>query len=161
MENVTSSRWLDLMERALIVRTVATPYNKADGLMLWGDTENKALEYQVGVFGGDGMNRPNIDNRFDGMARVVVRPLDVREDALLKLHIGAGASLRLVATQVRRSTTHRISSTPGGYTFWSSELRQGRRRNVVILPSGVSRRWSGEALRALRALGRRAARSST
>lgn len=34
MENVTSSRWMDLMERALVVRTLATPYNKADGLLL-------------------------------------------------------------------------------------------------------------------------------
>ena len=91
MANVTSSRWLDTRERALVVRTLATPYTTADGLTLWGATEHNHFEYQIGGFGGDGMNRPNVDDRFDGMARVVVRPLASREDALKRLHIGGGA----------------------------------------------------------------------
>jgi len=119
MENVTSSRWLDLMERALIVRTVATPYNKAEGLLVWGETENKSFEYQAGVFGGDGMNRPNIDNAFDGMARLLVRPLASRSDALNRLHIGASARYGWRNYNFVRYDAPSLA-TPGGYTFWSS-----------------------------------------
>ncbi|MEY4581881.1 MAG: hypothetical protein RL701_6584 [Pseudomonadota bacterium] len=119
MENVTSSRWLDMMERALVVRTVATPYNKADGLMVWGDTESKAFEYQIGVFGGDGQNRPNIDDAFDGMARLVVRPLASRSDASNRLQIGVSGRYGWRDKNFIRYDAPNLS-TPGGYTFWSS-----------------------------------------
>lgn len=76
MDNVTSSRWLDFMERSLLVRTVAAPYNKDLGLTFWGATKEGVapLEFQAGVYGGDGMNRPNVDSSFDAMGRVVLRP---------------------------------------------------------------------------------------
>ena len=142
MENVTSSRWLDLMERSLIVRTLATPYNKADGLTVWGETRgNKSFEYQVGVFGGDGMNRPNIDNRFDGMGRVVVRPL-ASDGALERFHIGAGAPLRSRDDSAVHYDAPTLS-TPGGYAFWSPVYTDRRTR-----PRSTScRRASGRGVR--------------
>src|ERR1700712_850357 len=73
MENTTSSRWLDMMERSLTIRTLATPFNKAEGLTAWGETHNKSFEYAIGAFGGDGQNRPNVDDRFDGTIRLVAR----------------------------------------------------------------------------------------
>lgn len=136
MENVTSSRWLDLMERALIVRTVATPYNKDLGVMFWGATRKGAapLEYQVGVFGGDGMNRPNVDDRFDLMARIVFRPAASAGDATQRFHIGVSGR---VGTRNPDYVAYDAPalSTPGGYSFWSPTYSEGTDR-VHIMPSG-------------------------
>lgn len=87
MENMTSSRFMDFMERSLTVRTVGAPYNLDLGIMAWGSS--RSLDWYAGVFGGDGANRPSVDNRVDGMARVVFRPLANREDALGHAHVGA------------------------------------------------------------------------
>jgi phosphate-selective porin len=133
MENVTSSRWTDLMERSLTVRYIATPYNKADGLMVWGETKNKAFEYQLGAFGGDGQNRANVDDRFDGTVRALVRPFFKRDGALKRAHFGG--SMR----QGRRDS-HFVRydapslSTNGGYTFWSSTYTNGT-TDTRIVPS--------------------------
>jgi len=142
MENVTSSRWLDMMERALTVRTVAAPYNKTDGLMWWGNTESKSFEYQLGVFGGDGMNRPNIDNRFDGMGRAVVRPLTSREDALARFHVGASARYGSRDPKFVRYSAPSLS-TPGGYSFWSSTYGKGD-QETWIMPSARQYAVAGE-----------------
>ncbi len=48
------------MERSLTVRTLATPYNKSEGVTVWGEADKGMFEYQVGIGGGDGMNRPNV-----------------------------------------------------------------------------------------------------
>lgn len=131
MENVTSSRWMDLMERALVVRTVATPYNKADGLMAWGETSSKTIEYQLGVFGGDGMNRPNIDNRFDGMGRFLVRPLIGDDGQGNRLHIGVGARYGSRDRDFVRYDAPSLS-TPGGYTFWSPKYGSGAEETHIM-----------------------------
>ncbi|HRI65198.1 MAG TPA: porin [Polyangium sp.] len=137
MENTTSSRWMDFMERALTVRTIAAPYNKDLGFLLWGATREGAapFEYQVGVFGGDGMNRPNVDLRIDGMARVVIRPLAGRKGALERMHIGAsgrygsrdGSAVNYDAPTL---------STPGGYAFWSPVYTLADKTEVHIIPTG-------------------------
>ncbi len=134
MENVTSSRWMDLMERALVVRTVAAPHNKAEGLMVWGESPHKTIEYQGGVFGGDGMNRPNIDNRFDGMGRVLVRPL-IGDGHGNRLHVGLGARYGSRDRDFLRYDAPALS-TPGGYTFWSPKYGTGA-EEVRIMPDAA------------------------
>jgi phosphate-selective porin len=143
MENVTSSRWLDLMERALSIRTLATPYNKADGLTVWGETEHKEFEYQVGVFGGDGMNRQSIDNRVDGMARLIVRPLAKREDALKRFHIGIGARHGYRDPKFVMYDAPGLS-TPGGYTFWSPNYTDASGAKIHVIAAGRQTAASGE-----------------
>jgi phosphate-selective porin len=142
MENVTSSRWMDLMERSLIIRTAAIPANKADGLMVWADTENHMLEVQAGVFGADGQNRPNIDGDFDGMGRLVFRPLATREDALNRLHVGVSGRFGWRDHQFVRYDAPGMS-TPGGYGFWSSSY--GMAPNVRhIVPSSAQGAFAAE-----------------
>ncbi|HEX5661380.1 MAG TPA: porin [Polyangiales bacterium] len=120
MENVTSSRWTDLMERSLTVRSIATPYNKSDGLMVWGETPNKAFEYQLGVFGGDGQNRPNEDDRFDGTVRAIVRPFFNSSNAALKrAHFGGSMRDGRRDTHFVRYDAPNLN-THGGYTYFSS-----------------------------------------
>jgi hypothetical protein len=55
--------------------------------MAWGSSP--AFDWFAGVFGGEGQNRPSVDNRVDGMGRVVLRPLSSRPDALGHAHVGA------------------------------------------------------------------------
>ncbi len=146
MENVTSSRWLDFMERALSVRTLAAPYNKDLGVSFWGATSDGVapFEYQVGLFGGDGMNRPNVDDRLDGMARLLVHPLASRTgESIHRLHVGVsgrGGS---------RNDAHVLYdapalSTPGGYAFWSPTYTTVDRRVVHVIPSGDQLAIAGE-----------------
>jgi phosphate-selective porin len=131
MENVTSSRWLDAMERSLTVRTLGAPYNKDLGVMLWGNAPSGLFDYQLGVFGGDGMNRPSVDNRVDVMGRALVRPLASREDALGKLHLGG--SFRYG----RRDPDYVFydapaMTTPGGYAYWTPVYGKGATETHVV-----------------------------
>jgi phosphate-selective porin len=138
MENVTSSRWLDFMERALSIRTVATPYNKDLGVTYWGQLGEgvSPLEYQVGVFGGDGMNRPNVDNRVDGMARVVFRPLArATKDAIHRLHIGVSGRGGSRDDDYVMYDAPSLS-TPGGYAFWSPTYTTADKTEIHVIPAG-------------------------
>lgn len=146
MENVTSSRWLDFMERALVVRTLAAPYNKDFGVTLWGATKDGAapLEVQAGIYGGDGMNRPNVDNRFDTMARVVVRPLaSSQKGALQRLHVGTSG--RYGSREPGNVNFDAPTlSTPGGYAFWSPVYTTADKTEVHIIPAGDQAVIAGE-----------------
>jgi phosphate-selective porin len=139
MENVTSSRWLDFMERALSVRTIGAPYNKDLGITFWGATgEGVApLEYQIGLFGGDGMNRPNEDYRADLMGRFVVRPFASGDskDVLSRSHIGMSgrAGSRDDAYVMYDAAT---LSTPGGYAFLPPTYTADDKTEVHVIPSG-------------------------
>ncbi len=142
MENVTSSRWLDFMERSLSVRTMATPYNKDIGFLGWGETEKGHVEYQLGVLGGDGMNRPSVDNRVDAEGRVIVRPLASQSDATSKFHFGG--SFRYGS----RDPNHVFydaptMSTPGGYAYWSPSYKSGT-QEIHIIPSRSQFALAGE-----------------
>jgi phosphate-selective porin len=131
MENTTSSRWLDMQERSLSVRTLATPYNKAEGLTMWGETQQKHFEYALGVFGGDGQNRPNVDDRFDGTIRVLTRPFASRSDAFKRAHIGVGSRQGRRDSHFVRYDAPGLS-TPGSYTFWSSTYGSGANATSII-----------------------------
>ncbi|MDB4974011.1 MAG: hypothetical protein JWN48_2352 [Myxococcaceae bacterium] len=131
MENVTSSRWLDMMERSLTVRTLATPFNKAEGVTIWGETTNKMFEGTVGIFGGDGQNRPNVDDRFDGTLRLIARPFANSSHAIKRAHIGLDGRWGRRDTHSVRYDTPSLA-TPGGYAFWSSAYGAGAQDTRII-----------------------------
>lgn len=134
MENVTSSRWLDFMERALSVRTLGAPTNKDIGLTAWAQTPSGRLEGQLGVFGGDGMNRYSVDNRVDLTARAVVRPLAGTDAGALR-HLHLGASTRYGSRDPRFVRYDAPSiTTPGGYALWSSS-HGGGADDTRVIPS--------------------------
>lgn len=146
MENVTSSRWLDFMERALSVRALGAPYNKDLGVTFWGASGDGVapLEYQVGLFGGDGMNRPNVDNRVDAMARVLLRPFaSSTKDAIHRLHAGVSARAGSRDDAYVNYDAPAIS-TPGGYAFWSPSYTADDKSEVHVIPSGNQIAGAGE-----------------
>src|SRR6185369_8178173 len=73
LENRTSDKFFDFMERSIAVRAFGIPSNKEMGAMahgfvpleLSGKSElSKFWYYSFGVFNGDGQNFRNADNKF-------------------------------------------------------------------------------------------------
>lgn len=75
LENRTSDKYFDFMERSLAVRALGVPTNKELGLMVWGLAPRRFLYYSAGVFNGDGQSVKNLDSRFDFMGRAYFAPL--------------------------------------------------------------------------------------
>jgi hypothetical protein len=74
LENRTSDKYFDYMERSITVRAFGIPSNKETGAMVHGMLPSKAAYYSVGVFNGDGQNFRNTDSFFDFMGRAYVAP---------------------------------------------------------------------------------------
>jgi hypothetical protein len=123
------------LERSLPVRTVGAPNTRDIGAMAWGETKNRVFYYSVGVFDGDGPNRPNEDNRSDVVGRAVVRPLAASRGPLQALQIG-------LSGKAGSRDPHRVGydapalTTQGGYAFWKPTYRDATNRLVHIIPSG-------------------------
>ena len=138
MENVTSDKWLNFMERSLTVRAAGAPYNKDLGLMIRGEAPSGSVNYAFALVGGDGQNRPSVDNRGDFMGRILVRPFSKSKGSIVeRAHIGvSGRWGRRDPTYVRYDAP--VLSTPGGYNFWSPTYGVGAAETHVV-PSGVQR----------------------
>ena len=144
MENVTSDRWRSFMERSLTVRTVGAPYNKDLGVMVRGETPQGHLSYALAFVGGDGQNRPSVDNRGDGAGRIMFRPFaSLERSPLRRLHVGVSGRIgRRDPTYVRYDAP--ALATPGGYVFWSPTYGSATAETHVI-PSAMQRAGALEA----------------
>jgi phosphate-selective porin len=143
MENRTSEKWgTPFMERSLTVRDVAVPTQKQIGLMLWGEAF-KVLSYSIGVFDGEGQNRPNVDSKGDVFARVYVTPLVSRTDALKNLEFGA--SVR-EGSRDHNYVNYDVPAltTQGQYAFWNPTYT-GSAGLTHIIYSGSQRGVAAEA----------------
>ncbi|MDB4946083.1 MAG: hypothetical protein JWP97_5617 [Labilithrix sp.] len=137
MENRTSDKFLPFMERSLAVRAVGVPTNKELGLMAWGETARRQAYYALGVFNGDGQNRPNVDSRFDVIGRVFVHPLaiaPVRDNTLQDAQIGISARY---GSRDRKwvDYDYPAMTTQGSYAFWSPVYTSSKGATHV-LPAG-------------------------
>jgi phosphate-selective porin len=74
LENRTSDKYFDFMERSLTVRAFGIPQNKETGGMLHGWDEQKHFFYSIGLFNGDGQNFKNVDEHFDWIGRAWLAP---------------------------------------------------------------------------------------
>ncbi len=75
LENRTSDKYMDFIERSLTVRAFGIPTNKEQGAMVHGTNPERNYYYSLGVFNGDGQNFKNVDNNFDFMGRAWIAPL--------------------------------------------------------------------------------------
>jgi hypothetical protein len=143
LENRTSDKYFDFMERSVTVRAFGIPSNKEVGWMLHGINPDKNFYYSLAVINGDGQNFRNADNKFDFMGRAWVAPLSFAGPEFLRA-ITVGGSLwegdRTNALPIASQTTQ------AGYTFLSTrwnnaamgttaastyELHQDRRLQAV------------------------------
>jgi phosphate-selective porin len=83
LENRTSDKYFDLVERSNTVRAFGIPSNKEVGLMAHGLLPNKLVYYSLGVFNGDGQNFKNIDSSFDVMGRAWIAPFALLKGSVL------------------------------------------------------------------------------
>jgi hypothetical protein len=141
MENRTHEASYIWMERPLAVR-FAQASDKDLGAMAWGETRRGVFSYEAGFFGGDGINRPSVDDRGDAAGRFVVKPLAWSDSIARNIHFGASATygMRELANVGYAAAP---LATDGGFVFWDTHTSQGGQR-VDIRPSGRQLGLAGE-----------------
>jgi phosphate-selective porin OprO and OprP len=140
-ETRTSDKFLPFVERSAAVRIIGKGNAKDTGLMVWGNSDKRRVAYGVALVQGDGMNRPNVDHRFDVVARAYVRPLAGGSLPMRDLQVGA--SFRRGSRDADLvSYDYPAMTTAGGYAFWkpsygaplSASNPQGQ---THVIPSGA------------------------
>lgn len=144
MEGQTSDDSTTFMERNIAIRSFASPEGKDIGLTIWGDVADRMLVYGLGVFGGDGQNRPGVDAPPDFIGRVYVRPFAADRDALL-----ARAQIGVSARHGERDPEYvgydyAPITTGQGYPLWSAGYRDSSNRRIHVIPSGAQNTIGGE-----------------
>ena len=144
MENRTSEKYGNFMERSLVARDLGVPANKEIGLMAWGELEGRYLAYQIGGFLGDGQNRPNVDNGLDAMGRVFLHPFAALQGQIKELQVGG--SFRY-GSRSRASVFYDYPgmTTQGNFQFWGPTYA-GSKGLTHVIPAG-SQRGAGAELR--------------
>jgi hypothetical protein len=116
LENRTSDKYFDFMERSITVRAFGIPDNKEMGAMLHGFNDNRNFYYSVAVVNGDGQNFKNVDRSFDWMGRAWVAPFSFTGDGPLH-DVEIGGSLWTGDRQ--NSLAPASQTTQGNFTFLS------------------------------------------
>ncbi|MBK8252802.1 MAG: hypothetical protein IPK82_09055 [Polyangiaceae bacterium] len=143
IENRTGNNAHTFMERNLPIRSFAAPNAKELGLTLWGDLFDSRLSYEVGVYAGDGQNRPQIDAHPDFIGRIFTRPLFGTKSALERLQLGISGRTgerdpKFVGYDYQPITTGQ------GWTLWEPRYKDSQGRTIHILPSGTQGQIGGE-----------------
>lgn len=156
LENRTSDKYFDFMERSVTVRAFGIPDNKEMGAMLYGFNEEKNFHYSLALVNGDGQNFKNADNDFDWMGRAWVAPFSfIGPGPLHDVEIGGS-----FWTGNRNNTLPPTAqTTQGGFTFFNTasfsttpagtttaetvQLRQVGRMNAFAfeLNAPVAHKW--------------------
>ena len=144
MENRTGNNAHTWMERNLAIRGFVFPNSKELGITVWGELgRDKLVGYELGVFGGDGQNRIQVDNRPDFMGRVYARPLAKNKGLLDKAQLGMSAhhgqrDPDYVAYDYPAITTG------SGFALWQPTYKDSAGRTVHVIPSGAQNEIGGE-----------------
>jgi hypothetical protein len=143
MENRTSNKFIPFMERRIAIRNLTAPTSQELGIMVWGEVADKKLNYEVGVFAGEGVNRPQIDNDVDFIGRVFAKPLLGCKCPLPNAQIG------MSARHGQRDSSyvgydHPALATGYGVRLWSPTYRDSLGRTIHIIPSGAQNAIGGE-----------------
>jgi len=116
LENRTSDKYFDFMERSITVRAFGIPDNKEIGAMVHGYDGPRRFMYSLGLFNGDGQNFRNLDTHFDWMGRGWIAPFAFMGDGPLH-DVAIGGSFW---TGERVNTLAPTSlTTQGGFAFLS------------------------------------------
>jgi Phosphate-selective porin O and P len=116
LENRTSDKYFDFMERSITVRSFGIPSNKEMGAMVHGILPHKEAYYSLAVLNGDGQNYRNVDTKFDVMGRGWVAPLAFGGPELLS-SITVGGSFWL-GTRVN-ALPLATQTTQAGFAFFT------------------------------------------
>lgn len=145
MDNRTSDVANAWMEQNVAIRGLVAPSKKELGLTVWGELGDRNLNYEIGVFGGDGQNRPQVDNAVDFIGRIFTLPFHKKDDKSLLNKAQIGVSAR----HGERDQAYVGYSYPGfttgqGFTLWDPRYRDSQGRTTHIIPSGAQNTIGGE-----------------
>ena len=163
LENRTSDKYIDFMERGTSVRFLAVPANKDQGAMIWGWLPKQVAYYSLGVFNGDGQNFRNQDNNAAVLGRGFIAPVAWLPAAdkhkwLKDIEVGASfwwqhsTNLGGFVGGAASATQNDLSalSTTGGFGFFSTNYNvatdgAGNAIRAQLTPSGDTVKWAVEA----------------
>ena len=162
LENRTSDKYLDFMERGATVRYLAVPFNKDQGAMLWGWLPKDIAYYSIGLFDGEGQNFKNQDNQAAILGRAFVAPVAwlsaaARNPWMHDIEIGGSFWWQhatnqggFVAGAAGSTQNDRPSiGTEGGFTFFSANYNVatdalGNAIREHLAPNGDAVKWGLE-----------------
>ncbi len=145
IENRTSDNYTPFMERNIAIRGFVVPTQREIGITAWGDIgKNSVLAYEVGVYGGDGQNRGQIDNQVDGMGRVFFRPF-AADDTSPVQQLQVGLSGRYGQRDPKYVGYDLSPITTGqGYSLFNTTYKDSLGRTLHIIPSSGQSVFGGE-----------------
>jgi hypothetical protein len=141
LENRTSDKYFDFLERSFTVRAFGIPTNKEQGFMLHGTNDARNYYYSAGVFNGDGQNFKNLDNSFDVMARAWVSPTSfLGEGPYHDITVGGSywTGNRNFANPLANQTT------AGGFKVFDSSLPKVAGDTLSLNQQGRQHSWALE-----------------
>jgi hypothetical protein len=143
LENRTLDPYIPFFDRALVIRTLAAPYNKDLGVMAHGTDPARTFYYSAGIFNGDGPVLRNGDNRVDVIGRVSVAPFSRSSvDLLREASVGASAWYGQHVAGLPFPT----QTTPGGFVFFDPQWVTGQvtPTTLNLLENGSTLTLGGE-----------------
>jgi hypothetical protein len=143
IENRTNNNVTTFMERNLPIRGFVAPNAKEIGLTLWGDLLDDRLSYELGVYAGDGQNRPQIDAHPDFIGRVFTRPLLGGKSPLEKLQLGVSGRAGN-RDQKFVGYDYQPIATAQGWSLWEPRYTDALGRTIHVIPSGMQAQIGGE-----------------
>lgn len=146
LENRTGNNTFTWLERNMAIRSFVVPNGKEIGALLWGDINDvQTVSYELGVFLGDGPNRPQVDGYADFIGRVFSRPWARSGKSTPYDKVQVGLSFQRGARDPKFvAYDYPAITTAFGWALWNPRYKDSLGRNVHVLPSGGQTRVGGE-----------------
>lgn len=144
MENRTLDPYTPFMERNVAIRGFVVPSSRDMGAMLWGDVADGFFSYEVGAFGGEGLNRPSVDSKLDFTGRFVFHPFAGGSGAFAR-SAQIGIDLRH-GDRDQKAVGYDYSpiTTGQGFALWRPTYTDSLGRLIHVIPSGAQNAIGGE-----------------
>jgi phosphate-selective porin OprO/OprP len=142
LEASYSARWIRFVERAMGPTNLA-PFEDI-GVQVFGASQNKKLEYAVGVFNGRGKNASDVNDDMDIAARLVLQPWRGGGNPWVKgLYFGASATAgeadeSLAGRSYRTAPRTNFLTFEPGVTHDGLRIRGGVEMEWLAGPLGLS-----------------------
>jgi hypothetical protein len=146
LDNRTGDLYYPTQERTAAIRSFVIGNQPRDlGGMIWGELGPRMFVYELGVFGGDGQNRPSIDSRVDFIGRMFARPFATMGTSDLAKYTQIGLSARHGDRDPATvGYDYGSITTSQGFVLWKPTYTDSQKRQMHIIPSGAQNAIGGE-----------------
>ncbi len=145
LDNRTGDDYYPMNERPAAIRSFVMPSPRDIGGLLWGELGPRVFNYEVGIFGGDGQNRPSVDSDVDFIGRMYARPFAGGATNDLEKYTQIGVSARHGDRDPTAVAYDMTAITTGeGYALWKPTYTDSLGRQIHVIPSGAQNEIGGE-----------------